>query len=72
MRKFTLRKNGQMMTTFRVRYDLSQAQIDDLISRSRKAFGELKPIEEILSEFLMAGYERLVLDASLDTQEEEA
>ena len=65
-RQFTLRKNGQMMTTFRIRVDLSEEQILDLIGRNYRLRGDDQPIEQILGHCLTSGIERLTLDGSLD------
>jgi hypothetical protein len=73
-RKFTRRKNGLMMTTFRVRIDLSQAQIDDLIGRARiyyGTYGEKMKIEEILEGLLSSGIESWTLDRNLDPDQED-
>jgi len=70
-RRFTLRKNGQMMTTFRIRVDLSQAQITDLIGRAEKIYGKRMPIEEFLEDCLTSGIERRTLDAALDPDRED-
>lgn len=66
MRRFTLRRNGQQMTTFRVRVDLSQDQINDLIGRGENLYGERWKIEQVLSGCLNSGIERLTLDGDLD------
>lgn len=70
-RRFTLRRNGHQMTTFRVRIDLSQKMIDELIVREAVLGGERQAIEDILSHCLSSGIERLTLDSSLDPEEED-
>lgn len=70
-RRFTRRKNGQMMTTFRIRIDLSQDQIDDLVGRSGKIYSRRHSIEEILEGRLMSGIECWTLDRQLDPGRED-
>lgn len=71
-RKFTLRRNGMKMTTFRVRIDLSQAQIDDLVARNEIQGGVRELIEQVLGNCLTGGVERFCLDSSLDPDRQEA
>jgi hypothetical protein len=65
-RKFTRRKNGEMMTTFRIRVDLTEREINDLVGRNYRLGGDNEPIERILKHCLTSGIERLTLDGSLD------
>lgn len=70
-RRFTLRQNGQQMTTFRVRVDLTQAEIDDLLGRAGNLYTKKWNIEDVLEHCLTTGIERLTLDAALDPDQED-
>ncbi len=72
MRQFTLRQNGCRMTSFRIRADLSQPQIDDLLERAETLYGERWTIDRVLSSCLNRGIERLTLDSALDPKPKEA